>query len=62
LVGNYHDLLDHLDYLKNYIAVNDKKINILSNKLGTKIVTSFNGILRNDDVKFDKHGKLRFQP
>ncbi len=37
-----------MEKLKNYIAINDQKISILSQKLGTKIVTSFENTLRND--------------
>lgn len=53
--------MDNFDSLKSYIKLNDKKIGILSQKLGTKIVTSFNNILRNDDVTM-KGGKLKFKP
>lgn len=62
LLGNYHDLTDNLAYLQNYVTINDKKIHILSQKLGTKIVTSFNNMLRNDEVKQDKHGRFKFLP
>lgn len=54
-------MLDNFDSLKSYIKLNDKKMGILSQKLGTKIVTSFNNILRNDDVTM-KGTKLRFKP
>lgn len=60
-VKNYNRLMESFDSLKNYIKVNDKKIAILSQKLGTKIVTSFNNILRNDDVQI-KNGRLKYKP